>query len=180
MENLARTLSIEWARYQIRPVAILQGGDPHATAELVAAHWLTFFNQGWLMTAYILAIAVVMPLYGKFGDLWGRRTLFLVASLLVVLFVALPWFPHVHGLRAAAIVGMNPADSVRVGKTFAFEIETRDASGKKVTGRRVTWSSLNPNVAAVDGNGVVTGLHRSEWLVACGDAGCEVTDSTGW
>jgi NAD(P)-dependent dehydrogenase (short-subunit alcohol dehydrogenase family) len=36
LENLARTLSIEWARHQIRPVAILQGGDPHATAELVA------------------------------------------------------------------------------------------------------------------------------------------------
>ncbi|WP_024288847.1 MDR family MFS transporter [Cellulomonas sp. KRMCY2] len=36
-------------------------------------------HQGWLMTAYILAIAIVMPLYGKFGDLWGRRWPFLVA-----------------------------------------------------------------------------------------------------
>lgn len=36
-------------------------------------------HQGWLMTAYILAIAIVMPLYGKFGDLWGRRYPFLVA-----------------------------------------------------------------------------------------------------
>lgn len=36
-------------------------------------------HQGWLMTAYILAIAVVMPLYGKFGDLWGRRWPFLAA-----------------------------------------------------------------------------------------------------
>jgi hypothetical protein len=36
LENLARTLSIEWARYEIRPVTIHQGTDPHATAELVA------------------------------------------------------------------------------------------------------------------------------------------------
>lgn len=36
-------------------------------------------HQGWLITAYILAIAIVMPLYGKFGDLWGRRWLFLFA-----------------------------------------------------------------------------------------------------
>ena len=36
LENLARTLSIEWARYDIRPVTIHQGADPHATAELVA------------------------------------------------------------------------------------------------------------------------------------------------
>jgi hypothetical protein len=36
LENLARTLSIEWARHNIRTVTILQGTDPHATAELVA------------------------------------------------------------------------------------------------------------------------------------------------
>jgi NAD(P)-dependent dehydrogenase (short-subunit alcohol dehydrogenase family) len=36
LENLARTLSIEWARHGIRPVTILPGGgDPRATAELV-------------------------------------------------------------------------------------------------------------------------------------------------
>jgi NAD(P)-dependent dehydrogenase (short-subunit alcohol dehydrogenase family) len=36
LENLARTLSIEWARYDIRPLTIHQGGNPGATAELVA------------------------------------------------------------------------------------------------------------------------------------------------
>ncbi|WP_129337738.1 MDR family MFS transporter [Cellulomonas endophytica] len=36
-------------------------------------------HQGWVVTIYILAIAIVMPLYGKFGDLWGRRWPFLVA-----------------------------------------------------------------------------------------------------
>ena len=28
----------------------IAAGDERATAELVAGHWLTFFNQGWLMT----------------------------------------------------------------------------------------------------------------------------------
>ncbi|ACQ80806.1 drug resistance transporter, EmrB/QacA subfamily [Beutenbergia cavernae DSM 12333] len=36
-------------------------------------------HQGWVVTAYILAVAIVMPLYGKFGDMWGRRWPFLVA-----------------------------------------------------------------------------------------------------
>jgi NAD(P)-dependent dehydrogenase (short-subunit alcohol dehydrogenase family) len=35
LENLARALSIEWARHRIRPVAVLPG-SPAATAELVA------------------------------------------------------------------------------------------------------------------------------------------------
>ena len=33
----------------------------------------------WVATAYILGATVVMPLYGKLGDLIGRKTLFLVA-----------------------------------------------------------------------------------------------------
>lgn len=42
-------------------------------------------HQGWVVTAYILAIAVVMPLYGKFGDLWGRRWPFLISIALFTL-----------------------------------------------------------------------------------------------
>lgn len=42
-------------------------------------------HQGWVITIYILAIAIVMPLYGKFGDLWGRRWPFLIAISLFTL-----------------------------------------------------------------------------------------------
>ncbi|NLF03833.1 MAG: MFS transporter [Actinomycetales bacterium] len=36
-------------------------------------------HQGWVMTIYILAVAIVMPIYGKAGDMWGRRWPFLIA-----------------------------------------------------------------------------------------------------
>jgi EmrB/QacA subfamily drug resistance transporter len=36
-------------------------------------------HMAWVTTAYLLATTLVMPVYGKFGDLWGRRNLFLVA-----------------------------------------------------------------------------------------------------
>ena len=79
--------------------------------------------------------------------------------------------------KVASIVGMNPTDSVRLGKTIAFDIETRDASGKKLTGRKVTWSSLNPNVATVDANGVVTGIViGSTTITARADAATAQTD----
>lgn len=42
-------------------------------------------HQGWLITIYILAVAVVMPIYGKAGDSWGRRWPFLVAVALFTL-----------------------------------------------------------------------------------------------
>lgn len=36
-------------------------------------------NQAWITTAYLLATTIVMPIYGKFGDVLGRRSLFLLA-----------------------------------------------------------------------------------------------------
>ncbi|GAA1610005.1 MDR family MFS transporter [Leucobacter chromiireducens] len=42
-------------------------------------------HQAWITTAYLLATTIVMPIYGKFGDVLGRRTLFLVAIALFTL-----------------------------------------------------------------------------------------------
>ncbi|PSK30597.1 MDR family MFS transporter [Nocardia seriolae] len=36
-------------------------------------------HMAWTTTAYLLATTIVMPIYGKFGDLFGRRALFLFA-----------------------------------------------------------------------------------------------------
>ena len=42
-------------------------------------------NQVWITTAYLLATTIVMPIYGKFGDVLGRRRLFLIAIALFTL-----------------------------------------------------------------------------------------------
>lgn len=67
--------------------------------------------------------------------------------------------------KVASIVGLNPVDSVRLGKTITLQVELRDASGNRLTGRKVSWSSFNPQVAAVDANGVVTGVGLGSSLV---------------
>ena len=36
-------------------------------------------HMAWILTAYTLAITVAMPVYGKLGDLVGRKNLFLTA-----------------------------------------------------------------------------------------------------
>jgi EmrB/QacA subfamily drug resistance transporter len=40
---------------------------------------------GWVVTAYLLAVAVVMPAYGKAGDLFGRKRVFQFA---IIVFIA--------------------------------------------------------------------------------------------
>jgi EmrB/QacA subfamily drug resistance transporter len=36
-------------------------------------------SYSWVITAYVLAMAVTVPLYGKLGDIYGRRLLYIVA-----------------------------------------------------------------------------------------------------
>ncbi|QPK81927.1 MFS transporter [Schaalia sp. ZJ405] len=42
-------------------------------------------HMAWIVTAYTLAITIAMPVYGKFGDLIGRKNLFIVAIILFLL-----------------------------------------------------------------------------------------------
>ncbi|MFD2134853.1 MFS transporter [Novosphingobium resinovorum] len=49
---------------------------PHIVSEFGALSRLS-----WVMTAFMLASTVTMPLYGKFSDIHGRRPLFTLAIL---------------------------------------------------------------------------------------------------
>ncbi|WP_406861091.1 MDR family MFS transporter [Streptomyces sp. HUAS MG47] len=59
--------------------SIVATAGPRLTAELGA---LDLYS--WTFTAYMLTFSVAMPIYGKLGDLFGRRTVYLSA---VVIFL---------------------------------------------------------------------------------------------
>jgi MFS family permease len=46
-------------------------------------------HLSWVVTAYLLAVTVVTPLYGKLGDLYGRKVVLQVALALFLLGSAL-------------------------------------------------------------------------------------------
>ena len=41
--------------------------------------------QAWVTTAYLITSTIATPIYGKLGDLFGRRPLFLIAILIFVI-----------------------------------------------------------------------------------------------
>jgi EmrB/QacA subfamily drug resistance transporter len=76
-------------------------------------------HQVWLTTAYLLATTIVMPVYGKFGDVLGRRRLFLVAIALFTIasvgcafagdFTQLIIFRAVQGLGGGGLMILSQA-----------------------------------------------------------------------
>jgi EmrB/QacA subfamily drug resistance transporter len=73
----------------------------------------------WLTTAYLLATTIVMPIYGKFGDVLGRRNLFLLAIALFTLasvgcafagdFTQLIIFRAIQGLGGGGLMILSQA-----------------------------------------------------------------------
>lgn len=76
-------------------------------------------HEGWIITAYLLAIAIVMPIYGKVGDLRGRRWPFLIAIGLFIIgstgsalsssFAELVAWRSLQGLGAGGLVILSQA-----------------------------------------------------------------------
>ena len=58
-----------------------------------------------------------------------------------------------------ASVAVSPSTgSILVGQTTSFTATVRDADGREVGDREVTWSTSDPRIALVSSNGVVTGV----------------------
>lgn len=57
---------------------------------------------------------------------------------------------------ASVTVSPSPA-TVTVGNTVQLTATTKDANGNVLTGRAITWTSSNTNVATVSGTGLVSG-----------------------
>ena len=76
-------------------------------------------HQVWLTTAYLLATTIVMPIYGKFGDVLGRRNLFLIAIALFTIasvgcafagdFTQLILFRAIQGLGGGGLMILSQA-----------------------------------------------------------------------
>ncbi len=60
----------------------------------------------------------------------------------------------------ASVTVAPPTSSVTVGNTTTLTATTLDASSNPLTGRLITWNSLNPTVATVSPTGLVTVVGR--------------------
>ena len=60
------------------------------------------------------------------------------------------------GVASVTVTPQGP--TIKIGETVHLVAQTFDAAGAPLTGRTVTWSSSNTDVATVDNTGLVTGV----------------------
>jgi MFS transporter, DHA2 family, multidrug resistance protein len=52
-----------------------------ATPKIINDFGITVTAAGWISTAYIIANAVFVPIWGKLGDTWGRKKVYIIGFL---------------------------------------------------------------------------------------------------
>jgi EmrB/QacA subfamily drug resistance transporter len=71
-------------------------------------------HLSWVVTAYVLAATVTTPLYGKLGDMYGRKRLLVTAILIFLAGSALSGMAHsIGGLMVGAIATLGDLVSPR-------------------------------------------------------------------
>ncbi|NYI04797.1 MDR family MFS transporter [Allostreptomyces psammosilenae] len=118
-------------------------------------------QMAWVITAYTLALSIGMPVYGKIGDLIGRKTLFLVA---IALFVG-----------GSALCGISPGIIELI--VFRF-IQGLGGAGLMIMSQTIIADVVPPRdrakymapMGAVFGLSAIVGPLLGGWL----------TDNIGW
>jgi EmrB/QacA subfamily drug resistance transporter len=82
----------------------------------------------WVYAAYLLTSAVTTPIYGKLADLFGRKVIFIVGTVIFLLGSALSglatsmeqliWFRAFQGIGAGAVL---PVTFTIIGDIYSFE-----------------------------------------------------------
>ena len=79
-----------------------------ATPKIIADFGITVQTAGWISTAYIIANAVFVPVWGKLGDTWGRKKVYVLGFVVFIIgsvLSGLAWnFPSIIAFRVIQAV----------------------------------------------------------------------------
>ena len=92
----------------------------------IAAEFQDVDHLSWIMSGYLLAATISTPIYGKLGDLYGRRTLlttaiafFVVASVLSALAGSMGHLVAARAIQGVGAGGLMTLAQAIIGETVA-------------------------------------------------------------
>lgn len=52
---------------------------------IISSDFKEYSNSSWLGTGFLISFALVLPIYSKLGDMFGRKNMFLLGTLIFTL-----------------------------------------------------------------------------------------------
>ncbi|MCJ1436469.1 hypothetical protein MMC27_005848 [Xylographa pallens] len=108
---------------------------------VISSEFGQYSDSSWLGTGFLVSFALVQPLYGKLGDILGRRNMFIFATLVFILgsglcggsksMTMLIWSRVIQGSGGGGIYGL-------VNVIFTDLVPLRDV-GKYIATTAVVW-----------------------------------------
>ena len=132
-----------------------------ATHTIIASEFNALHDSSWLLTSFALAQAATLPLYGKLSDIYGRKSLLLLAY---VLFALGNFLVGIGGSMSELIIGRVITGLGASGMTALVSILITDLVPLRDV---ATWRSW-VNIVATTGRSI--GGPLGGWLA----------DSVGW
>lgn len=83
---------------------------------IISSEFNAYNNSSWLGTGFLISFTLVLPLYSKLGDIFGRRNMFMFGTLVFILgsglcggsksMNMLVWSRVIQGIGGGGIYGL--------------------------------------------------------------------------
>ncbi|MGI9604381.1 MAG: MFS transporter [Acidimicrobiales bacterium] len=134
------------------PITVLSASIPEIATDLST----TKATANWVLSAPILVFAVVTPIAGKLGDLYGHRRIYLSGYAAAVVVLALTPFARSIGELIALRTLAQAASSVTAPAAMAFIITLFEGKARsKALGYWTAVAAISPSVGVIVGGPLV-------------------------
>ena len=109
---------------------------------IISSEFQSYQDSGWLGTSYLISFALVLPIYGRLSDVFGRRILFIVGTLIFILGSGLcGGSKSMHMLIASRVVqGIGGGGIYGLVNVIVTDLVPLKDAGKYISFTALVWA----------------------------------------
>ncbi|KAI9803981.1 MAG: hypothetical protein M1833_000262 [Piccolia ochrophora] len=117
---------------------------------ILSSEFNEYNNSSWLGTAFLISFALVLPIYSKLGDIFGRRNMFILGTMIFILgsglcggsksMPMLIWSRVIQGIGGGGIYGLVNTTGLIMLKVILTDLVPLRDVGKYLAFTALVWA----------------------------------------